>query len=341
VNLTMLAPSPFLPPLLRFDNGTIITAPHEWAARRAELWRSLQHNLLGTVPTHRPTLTDAAVLNRTTDGSTVSTFVALSFHVPADGCASGTEATGTAPRDYVDFSIELLSTATTSAKQPVFMTQWNHRGWAVAAAARGFFAVVYPAADVQDAAPALQAAYPQCTFALIAARAFVASITLDYVLTLPDADATRVSLSGHSRNGKQSLIAAAYDSRFAAVVGSSPGAPISTPYRFSSSNFYGEGPRTGGVAGKWWLHSTLQYDGRPELMPIDGHAILGLIAPRRVMVATGRQDFESDMVFGNEQAVVAAVPAFRLLGASTALGMDNPRLLLRPGGHHGFDDIES
>ena len=46
--------------------------------------------------------------------------------------------------------------------------------------------------------------------------------------------------SGHSRNGKQSLIAAAFDERFAAVVGSSPGAPIASPALFSSAQYYGE-----------------------------------------------------------------------------------------------------
>jgi hypothetical protein len=69
-------------------------------------------------------------------------------------------------------------------------------------------------------------------------------------------------VSGHSRNGKQSLIFAAYDTRVSAVVGSSPGAPIASPYRFTSSNFMGEGPRTGGVVGPgtagWWVDGALQ-----------------------------------------------------------------------------------
>lgn len=46
------------------------------------------------------------------------------------------------------------------------------------------------------------------------------------------------------------------------------------------------------------------------------------------------------MLFANEQALVAARPVFELMGADRVLGMDNPRLLLRPGGHHGLDDID-
>lgn len=83
----------------------------------------------------------------------------------------------------------------------------------------------------------------------ILARAFVASRTLDALLVkgglgrmlqvgssqraLPPIDAARIAITGHSRNGKQSLIAAAFDERISVVVGSSPGTPVSAPVRFS------------------------------------------------------------------------------------------------------------
>jgi hypothetical protein len=337
-------PSPFLPDLLSFDNGTRVASARQWEGRRAELWSRLERELLGSMPT-RPRLTLTEVLNKTVDGATVSTYVALTFTVQ-----SGPEV---APAN-ASFVIELLelqprersrsgaraqsklfsTAAAARALRPLFVTQWNHRGpaadlelstsrsrsarnfrdsdvysslwaggWAVAGAARGHLSAVIPTSDVQDAAPDMQALHPAASFGLIAARAFVCSLALDYLLTLPDVDGTRVHISGHSRNGKQSLIAAAYDTRFSAVVGSSPGAPIASPYRFTTSNFYGEGPRTGlPTSDGWWLPTVMRYDGRPERMPIDGHAVLGLIAPRRVMLATGRHDFESDLLFANEQA---------------------------------------
>lgn len=94
-----------------------------------------------------------------------------------------------------------------------------------------------------------------------------------------------------SRNGKQSLIFAAFDERVAAVVGSSPGAPISSPYHFSSHNFYGEGPDAG-QAGHWWVEGILNYSSHPERLPMDGHGVLGLIAPRACAVAVGWTDKE-------------------------------------------------
>ena len=124
----------------------------------------------------------------------------------------------------------------------------------------GYVGVIYPGADVRDVAPEWQVAFPNATMALIMARAHVASRSLDFLLAsasqgaaaaeaarvrnlhLPSLRADQVAVTGHSRNGKQSLVFAAFDDRVTAVVGSSPGAPIASPFRFTTSNFYGEGP---------------------------------------------------------------------------------------------------
>ena len=127
------------------------------------------------------------------------------------------------------------------------LTSVRHSVDATAATTTGAFgcyAQVYPGADTQDASGLFRDAYPEATFRKIMARAYVASRTLDYVLTgkgiaaitavsavatavqLPRVDASRVSITGHSRNGKQSLVAAAFDERITSVVGSSPGTPV-------------------------------------------------------------------------------------------------------------------
>ena len=320
-------PSPFLPPLLEFENGTAVETGAAWTERRGELKYLLQTYILGSFPQFPPPLKEAVTLNCTHAGPGVtSTFVRLTFDTSAGG--GGIET--------VSFSVELLD-PTSPGPLPVFLTQWNHRQWAVYGVGRGYRGVVYPGADVCDVAPEFQRAYPNASFALIAARAFVAMRTLDYVMTLPRMNVQEVAVSGHSRNGKQSLIFAAFDERVSAAVGSSPGAPVASPYRFTSSNFYGEGPRTGGVTckgSKWWLCSSLEFDGHPERMPIDGHAIVGLCAPRHCAIATGHQDFASDMVFADEMNIAEAARPYRLLGADDAL-----RNIYRYGPHHGFDDI--
>lgn len=72
--------------------------------------------------------------------------------------------------------------------RPVRAAELTHRGRARAA---GVFADAYPSA----------------TFQVIARRAWLASRVVDYLLTRPDVDASKIMITGHSRNGKQSIVA--------------------------------------------------------------------------------------------------------------------------------------
>ena len=340
--LSSFTPTPWLPPLLEFTNGSAVTSLAAWRDRRVELKQLLSKYVLGTMPSTPPELLSATSVNKTSMGhygTSTSEFIELVFNT------SG----GSGNIPTVSFVIEVLAPVGDGGNVllPVLMTQWNHRAWALAALSRGYIGVVYPGADARDISPDFQRAYaPAATMALISARAFVASRAVDFLRSTHATqeypiDAARIGITGHSRNGKQSLIAAAFDERISAVVGSSPGAPIASPYRFTSSNFYGEGPTTGGVAGKWWLASIINYTGHPENMPIDGHAILALIAPRPVVVATGHNDDASDMVYANEMSMRANAPVFGapFFGAQTA--PTNLRFMRRPGCHHGFDDVQT
>ena len=245
-------PSPYLPPLLIFENGTRVNTVEAWAERRVEVSRLAQQTFLGTLPAApTPPLIKHTVLNTTSAGDGVScTFLELTFDTSAGGAGIA----------EVSFPLEIIA-PTDAVPRPVFMTQWNHRQWALEGVARGYIGVVYPGSDAKDAAPAFQAAYPNASMALILARAYVGSRTLDFVLAhWPHVIAEQVALTGHSRNGKQSLVFAAVDERVTATVGSSPGVPIASPYHFSSENYYGESPRTGGVTcrgPKWWLWSVI------------------------------------------------------------------------------------
>lgn len=237
---THFRPSPYLPPLLYLQNGSKVTSPELWNERRAELKRLLQEHLIGSLPSHDDiAFVSAGTLNSTSsdidDRRTVNRFLNLTF-----SCCD--EASNT----MFSFTIELIEPNDEDLK-PAFLTQWSHREWAVSAVSRGYRGIVYPASDELDAAPLLQSVFTNATMGLIAARALVGMLTLDYVMTLKRVLTDQIAVAGHSRNGKQSLIFAAFDERVSSVVGSSPGAPIASPYRFTSSNFYGEGPRTGGV----------------------------------------------------------------------------------------------
>ena len=69
-------------------------------------------------------------------------------------------------------------------------------------------------------------------------------------------------------------------------------------------------------------------------MPIDGHGVLGLCAPRACAVATAHNDHASDMVFADEMNLKEASTVYSLLGKAHKL-----RNIYRYGGHHGYDDV--
>ena len=334
----------FLQPLLTFDNDTAVTSAAGWInTRRAQVSALLESTILGARPIGpSPPLTRATVLNSTSidngvSAGSTSIFVELEFTVLT--------------RKSVAFIIEVLvpSENTGTALLPIFLTQCSHRGWATLGLSRGYLAVVYAACDTRDAAPDFQRAYGQnsSSMALIHARAFVASRVLDYVLgptfgigfpnPKPLLNTSSVCISGHSRNGKQSVIAAAFDERFTAVVGSSPGAPVSTPWQFGSANFYGEPPdAAAGVAPFWWVASAAQYVTHPEQLPIDGHGILAMIAPRKLAICAAWTDREGDNTIGVESGARAARDVFTLLNVT-----DNIHVMHRPGDHHGFIDVDA
>jgi dienelactone hydrolase len=327
-------PSPFLPPLRVNAAGKTVRTPAEWRARRQELASDVQEYILGHAPTQAaPSLIAADTINTTVlpEGGS-SAFVRLAFDTKGGGGGV----------DEVAVVVEVLRGASAGAeKRPLFITQWTHRPWALYALSRGYAAILYPGCDTADVAPLFQAAYPNATMALIMARAYVASRVLDYALDperVPFVDASRVAITGHSRNGKQSVVAAAFDERITAVVGSSPGSPVATPFRFSSCQFYGQDAVTSPPPSpwySWWTPKCREFAGREADMPTDGHAIQALVAPRALALATGYADSEGDETFGNEWSLREVHGVYAdLLGAG-----DNVSMLYRPGDHHGYIDV--
>ena len=330
-------PSWALPDLLTFTNGSRVASAAQWPARRLELKALLEAHILGAAPTSVPPITTARVLNSTTDASgAVSEYVHLEYGVPS-------------PVHTVTFTIQVIIPASALGMPargwPVFLTQWNHGLWANKAVNRGYIAIRYPGADTGDAGSDFVLAYPNATWMKIRRRAWVASRVVDYVMhraknttttttigsTTISIDTTRICITGHSRNGKQSLIAAAFDERITAVVGSSPGAPIAAPVRFSTPAYSGETVAFVQAKRDWWLPSLASYYGREQELPTDGHAILALVAPRHALLYTGWTDHEGDITFASEQGYTAARQVYRLLDVPAAL-----RIKYRPGDHHGF-----
>ena len=208
---------------------------------------------------------------------------------------------------FVSVTVELLIPAGPCSRPhaacPIFMTQSNHRRWALAGALRGYVGVVYPGADSNDQTDGFRLAYPDATWGLIARRAWLGSRVLDFLEQhLPQGNMSQITLTGHSRNGKQSMIMAAWDTRVTAVISSSSGVPAMSNYRFSSAYTFSESPSSGWPSPPgnlncsctrdthdprpkdprccWWLPSLVALEGKENTIPIDSHGLLALISPR-------------------------------------------------------------
>ena len=196
---------------------------------------------------------------------------------------------------------------------PVFFTQWNHEGWAAIALQRGYATCVYAAADALDDTQNYGEIYPAYDFGDLMGRAYGAMRVLDYLHTLPEIDTTRVGITGHSRNGKQSLFVAAFDERIDAVVVSGGGvSPMRThEYRHNPHDLF----RTLVDFPTWFSPNLTKFVGKPHLLPVDFNTIFALVAPRACMVSSGLYDLYADS-YGAEKSFHSVRSVYKLYNAT-------------------------
>ena len=121
---------------------------------------------------------------------------------------------------------------------------------------------------------------------------------LDYLQTLPELDARKIGIIGHSLGGKMALYAAAFDERIGATVSSEPGIGLS----FSNYEDY------------WYLGEQLDHTR-------DHHELLALIAPRPFLLIAGDSaDSDRSLLYLN-----AVKPVYALSGAADRIGFLNHR----------------
>ena len=257
-------------PLRREEDGTTteITDESVWQRQRGRLKDQLQYWLYGEIPPAPEGITATTIDTYPADGGTVRE-IRLRFGP-----------------DGVGLTLQVM-TPDGSSPFPVFVTQWNHRKWALLALQRGYMAVIYAGADALDDTADYRKHYSKYDFQLLARRAWGAHRVVDYLETRSDADTDRIGLTGASRNGKQALIAAAFDERIDAVVPCSAGSGGVVPARFDRDDMYAGDMSLHARLRRSWFHPRWRFFvGRENQLPVDANSLVSLVAPRACMLHT-------------------------------------------------------
>lgn len=263
---------PLLPDPLLIDEGgenIPVRTSAQWNEKRQWIKEQAKHILSGSFPSPPENITAEVLDERVVDGVKIE-MIELRF----------------GEDNKAKLTLELF-TPPGEGPFPVFMTQWNHRGWAQIAVRRGYMGLVYAGADAKDDTREYLELWPDYDWSTLMTRAWGAMRAVDYLYTLDQVDRSKIAITGHSRNGKQAVFAGAYDDRITAVISSSGGTGGETPYRYTDKRHSNEEIEYLVSRRTHWLHPRLRfYWGREHKMPIDQNSLLSLIAPNSLLLSS-------------------------------------------------------
>jgi len=317
-------PAYSLPDPLRFEDGSAVADARDWTERRRpELLELFRRHVYGRAPDARGRTGWRTVEldRRALGGAATRKLVEVEIRGVRPGAARlafrvhvlvPNERPGPAP------SFLLLNNRGPERADPTRDTKGGF--WpAEALVARGYAAAAFCVGDV---APDERDSFGSGVHALfddrrgpehwgtLAAWAFGASRVLDAFEADADLDAARVALVGHSRGGKAALWCGAEDDRVALVAANESGCGGAALGR----RRFGETvAHVNALFPHWFCGAFAAFGGREDVLPVDQHELVALLAPRAVYVASAQDDLWADPK-GEFLSLVHAEPVYALFG---------------------------
>jgi hypothetical protein len=322
-------PYPNLPDPLILKNGQkVTTAEMWWKQRRPEIVEDFDREIYGRVPSDVPKV----------NWEVTETINEMEGDVPViTNQLIGNVDNSSYPPINVDIQLSLSTPANAAGPVPVMMEfgfggrfRRARRGsgptWQQQVLAKGWgYAVIVPnSIQADNGAGLTRGIIGLCNkgqprkaddWGSLRAWAWGASRALDYFETDKSVDANQVGLEGHSRYGKATLVAMAYDRRFAIAFVSSSGEGGAKLHRRD----WGEIVENLAGSGEyhWMAGNFLKYAGPLtwDDLPVDSHELIAMCAPRPVFISSGSNNGDAWVdAKGMFLAAAGAGPVYKLLG---------------------------
>ena len=330
-------PYPNLPDPLVLKNGKKVKTPKAWwNKRRPEIVADFDREIYGRVPKNTPKVTwEATNTTREMNGDVAVLTKQLVGHVDNSSY----------PLITVDIQLRLTTPSNATGPVPVMLefgfgfggprgpgsgapAQPGGGGpsWQQQVLAKGWgYAILSPTSVQADSGAGLtegiiglvNKGQPRKLddWGALRAWAWGASRALDYLETDKSVDARQVGLEGHSRYGKATLVAMAYDQRFAIAFVSSSGEGGAKLHRRNWGEIVENVAGTGEY--HWMAGNFIKYAGLLNWndLPVDSHELVALCAPRPVFISAGANKGDAWVdAKGMFLAAAGAGPVYRLLG---------------------------
>ena len=331
-----------LPDVMIMDDGTRVTTPQQWQQRREEVKAILEHYELGHAPPPPGNVKGKDVQSESLlDGAVKYRLVHLSFgphrklgldiaiFTPA---AKGPFPTIINPSFFMTPGANFTNgiappvPATTNRLLRMFSMPVDPARAAMMFSnqlARGYAIVTYRYTQCGEDNPNFRTntfypAYPGYDWGVLMGWAWGLSRIVDYLETQPFVDKDKIIVLGHSRLGKLTMVATAFDDRISLGAPAGSSGAGTGAYRFC-------GPGRGGNEGVedmtrkygyYFVPGLKDFTGQMDKLPFDAYWYVALTAPRPWISIEGTVD-QNCVPNAVKQTLLAAQPIYQFLGVST------------------------